>query len=45
MLADEGKQIRSCKHCNRAFVAAHTNAVFCGSKCKNQYNVYKSRGN
>jgi len=44
MLADDTKPVRSCKHCNMAFVAAHPNAVFCSPRCKNQYNVYKSRG-
>jgi hypothetical protein len=43
MLTDESRPLRSCKHCNRAFIANHTNAAFCGPKCKNQYNVYKSR--
>jgi len=43
MLTDESKPLRACKHCNMAFVATHTNAVFCSPKCKNQYNVYKSR--
>ena len=44
MLTDDSRPLRSCKHCSRAFAAGHPNAVFCGSKCKNQYNVYKSRG-
>ena len=44
MLTDESKPLRSCKHCNRAFISTHTSAAFCGPRCKNQYNVYKSRG-
>jgi hypothetical protein len=44
MLVDEAKPLRSCRHCQMAFVSNHPKALFCGSKCKNQYNVYKSRG-
>ena len=43
MITDETKPLRICKHCNKAFVAERTNAVFCSPRCKNQYNVYKSR--
>ena len=43
MLVDDAKPLRACKHCNMAFAAVHTNAVFCSPRCKNQYNVYKSR--
>ncbi|CAK7032869.1 MAG: hypothetical protein ENTB_01863 [Enterocloster aldenensis] len=44
MLTDEAKPIRLCKHCTRAFVASRPSAAFCSPRCKNQYNVYKSRG-
>jgi len=43
MLTDDSKPLRSCRFCNRAFHATHPNAVFCDHKCKNKYNVYKSR--
>jgi hypothetical protein len=43
MLADETKPLRCCKHCTMAFAATHPNTLFCSSRCKNQYNVYKSR--
>ena len=43
-LTDEGNPLRACRHCNKAFIAGHPNAAFCSPKCKNQYNVYKSRG-
>ena len=43
MITDETKPLRICKHCDKAFVAGHPNAVFCSPRCKNQYNVYKSR--
>jgi len=44
MLTDDTNPLRSCKHCTMAYAAKHPNAVFCSSRCKNQYNVYKSRG-
>ena len=44
MLTDEKKPLRCCRHCQKAFIAGHPNAVFCSPKCKNQYNVYKHRG-
>jgi hypothetical protein len=45
MLTDDSRPLRSCKHCNRAFIATHPKAEFCGYKCKNKYNVYKNREN
>ncbi|MCL1880706.1 MAG: hypothetical protein FWF76_00850 [Oscillospiraceae bacterium] len=44
LLTDDSKPLRMCKHCSRTFAAGHHNAVFCGAKCKNQFNVRKSRG-
>lgn len=43
MLTDEQKPLRLCKHCTKAFVASRPSAVFCSPRCKNQYNVYKTR--
>ena len=43
ILTDEKNPLRSCRHCQKAFIAGHTNAAFCSPRCKNQYNVYKSR--
>ena len=43
-LANEQKPLRACKHCGKAFMASRPSAVFCSPRCKNQYNVYKSRG-
>ncbi|NLS84703.1 MAG: hypothetical protein GXZ14_03710 [Ruminococcaceae bacterium] len=43
MLTDQEKPLRLCKHCQKVFIAKHPNAVFCSPRCKNQYNVYKSR--
>ena len=43
MLTDEAKPLRVCRHCDKVFIAGHPNAAFCSPRCKNQYNVYKSR--
>lgn len=43
MLTDEKSLLKVCKHCGKAFVAGRPNSVFCSGRCKNQYNVYKSR--
>ena len=43
MLIDEKSALKVCKHCGKAFVASRPNSVFCSGKCKNRYNVYKSR--
>ena len=43
MLTDEKSSLKVCKHCGNAFVDGRPNSVFCSGKCKNQYNVYKSR--
>ena len=43
MLTDEKSSLKVCKHCGKAFVASRPNSVFCSGKCKNRYNVYKSR--
>lgn len=44
MLTDKKSSIKLCKHCDKAFIASRPNTVFCSPQCKNQYNVYKSRG-
>jgi len=44
MITDDTQPLRSCKHCNRAFVAKHPKAEYCKPSCKNKHNVYKSRG-
>ena len=44
MLTDEKRPLRTCKHCMKVFAAGHPNAAFCSPRCKNRYNVYKSRG-
>ena len=42
-LTDDKTPISLCKHSAKAFIPSRPNALFCSSKCKNQYNVYKSR--
>ena len=44
MLTDENSSMKVCKHCGKAFISNRPNTVFCSPQCKNQYNVYKSRG-
>ncbi len=43
MLTDDKSSLKVCKHCGKVFLASRPNTVFCSGKCKNQYNVYKSR--
>ena len=44
MITDDNQPLRSCKYCNRAFVAKHPKAEYCKPNCKNKHNIYKSRG-
>ena len=44
MLVDDAKPLRLCKHCQKVFLGNRANSAFCSARCKNQYNVYKSRG-
>lgn len=44
MITDDTRPLRMCKHCQKAFIATHPKAEFCGHLCKNKHNVYKSRG-
>ena len=44
MLVDGEKPLRLCKHCQKVFLSSRSNSAFCSPRCKNQYNVYKSRG-
>ena len=43
MLTDSDCYMKLCKHCGRAFIASRKGNEFCSPKCKNQYNVYKTR--
>ena len=43
MPGDGDQPLRLCKHCQKVFLGSRSNAAFCSPRCKNQYNVYKSR--
>lgn len=43
MLTDDASTMKLCKHCGKIFIASRPNVQFCTPRCKNQYNVYKSR--
>ena len=43
MLAEEARPLRLCRQCQKVFAASRPSAAFCSPRCKNQYNVYKSR--
>ena len=43
MLTDKDSDMRLCKYCKKAFIASRRGNEFCSLKCKNQFNVYKSR--
>ncbi len=43
MLTDADSTLKVCRHCHKPFVATRPTMAFCSPRCKNQYNVYKSR--
>lgn len=43
MLTDEDSPLKLCKHCQKVFASSRQSNLFCSPRCKNQYNVYKSR--
>ena len=43
VLADGDSPLRLCKNCGEAYIASRKGTEFCSPKCKNQYNVNKSR--
>lgn len=43
LLSTEGLPLKICKHCGKAFIAENKRAEFCSERCRNQFNVYKSR--
>lgn len=42
-VTDDKKPLRTCKHCGKLFYATDIRSEFCSARCRNQYNVYKSR--
>ena len=43
LLSAEGSPLKICKHCQKAFISQNKRAEFCSERCRNQFNVYKSR--
>lgn len=43
LLSAEGAPLKICKHCHKAFISQNKRAEFCSERCRNQFNVYKSR--
>ncbi len=43
MLTDKDTDMHMCRHCSKAFIASRKGNEFCSQRCKNQYNIYKSR--
>ncbi len=43
LLSAEGSPLKICKHCGKAFISENKRAEFCSDRCRNQFNVYKSR--
>lgn len=43
MLVDDASPLRICRQCQKVFLGSRANSAFCSPRCKNQFNVYKSR--
>ncbi len=43
LLAKESSPLKVCKHCETPFYSENKKSEFCSERCRNQYNVYKSR--
>lgn len=43
LLSAAGSPLKICKHCGNAFISENKRAEFCSKRCRNQFNVYKSR--
>ena len=43
LLSAEGSPLKICKHCGKAFISENKRTEFCSERCRNQFNVYKSR--
>jgi len=43
LLSADGSPLKICKHCGKAFISENKRAEFCSERCRNQFNVYKSR--
>lgn len=43
LLSADGSPLKICKHCQKTFISQNKRAKFCSERCRNQFNVYKSR--
>lgn len=43
LMSNPSQPVKACKHDNVIFYAKNPKALFCSERCRNQYNVYKSR--
>lgn len=43
LLSSDGSPLKICKHCHKAFISQNKRSEFCSERCRNQFNVYKSR--
>lgn len=43
LLSSDDSPLKICKHCQKAFISHNKRAEFCSERCRNQFNVYKSR--
>lgn len=43
LLSAERSPLKICKHCGKVFISENKRAEFCSERCRNQFNVYKSR--
>lgn len=43
LLSSDGSLLKICKHCGKTFISENKRAEFCSERCRNQFNVYKSR--
>lgn len=41
--ADKAAPLKLCKHCGKPFYNTNARSEFCSPRCRNQWNVYKSR--
>lgn len=42
--ADDESKLRICKYCHKVYAIPRPNSLYCTTKCKNRYSVYKNRG-
>lgn len=43
LLSADGSPLKICKHCQKTFISQNKRSEFCSERCRNQFNVYKSR--